>query len=434
MTTDTQTVKRAPRKTISAGGTPAETDNKTVTATVTATTVLDKFTAIDAWMADRYIEREDPREAAQLAILTSEHVLQLGPPGTAKSEQVEDFVRMFDLDKFKVQMHPMIQEQTLCGPIDLKAYENGSYEHMIDGYLPTAQVAILDEIDKTGPAVFSTMLGILNEREYKHGAQMIDIPLIFAAANCNATLDDPTGATWDRYLLRVQVDYIQSPDGFLKLISGGLRSQTAPAHVTFEELLQAQQEVSEVKIPTAVAEGVARLRNTLWGQGIIVGDRRFRKSMKLVQAAAWLRGSTVAEMSDIAAMRHALWLTPEQRTPVADIVLEIASPDLRRVKEVTQEVTAILGQAVQNNFTDDAERYRWGMAAQVNLQNIYKELGATARSGSPAAALKARDVRKSIPEVMIRVRKESRMAKTAEGARAGVEADLRVIDTELEPV
>ena len=46
----------------------------------------------------------------------------------------------------------------------LKGLENDLYIRQIDGYLPTAEVAFIDEIFKANSAILNALLTLLNER------------------------------------------------------------------------------------------------------------------------------------------------------------------------------------------------------------------------------------------------------------------------------
>ena len=56
--------------------------------------------------------------------------------------------------------------------------ENDEYVRKIDGYLPTAEVAFIDEIFKANSAILNALLTLLNERLFDNGYQRITVPLL----------------------------------------------------------------------------------------------------------------------------------------------------------------------------------------------------------------------------------------------------------------
>ena len=60
----------------------------------------------------------------------------------------------------------------------MRALEEDKYVRQIEGYLPYAKVAFIDEIFKANSAILNTLLTILNERLFDNGSARIRVPLI----------------------------------------------------------------------------------------------------------------------------------------------------------------------------------------------------------------------------------------------------------------
>lgn len=60
----------------------------------------------------------------------------------------------------------------------MRALEEDKYIRQIDGYLPSAKVAFIDEVFKANSAILNTLLTILNERLFDNGSARIQVPLI----------------------------------------------------------------------------------------------------------------------------------------------------------------------------------------------------------------------------------------------------------------
>lgn len=61
--------------------------------------------------------------------------------------------------------------------------ENDLYVRKTDGYLPTAEVAFIDEIFKANSAILNALLTLLNERMFDNGNERLDVPLLCLVPN-----------------------------------------------------------------------------------------------------------------------------------------------------------------------------------------------------------------------------------------------------------
>ena len=154
----------------------------------------------------QFPERKDVIDGSLAAVLASEHVLLIGPPGTAKSALVRCLAQVFGGSYFERLLTKFSTPEELFGPLSLKALEDDRYERLTEGYLPTAGVAFLDEVFKANSAILNALLTLLNEREFDNGAGRTHTPLISVVAASNEVpVDESLHAFYDRFLLRVPV-------------------------------------------------------------------------------------------------------------------------------------------------------------------------------------------------------------------------------------
>ena len=98
------------------------------------------------------------------------------------------------------------QPEELFGPFSLKALENDQFVRNTDGFLPTADIAFIDEIFKANSAILNTLLTVLNERKFDNGNKRFTVPLIALIGASNELPDsDELEALYDRFIFRKMV-------------------------------------------------------------------------------------------------------------------------------------------------------------------------------------------------------------------------------------
>jgi MoxR-like ATPase len=266
------------------------------------------------------IERDVPIRLALLAALAGEHLLLLGPPGTAKSEMAQRLKSAFaDATYFERLLTRFSVPEELFGPMSIKALENDRYERKIEGYLPTASIAFLDEIFKANSAILNSLLTLLNERAFDNGVQRIKTPLISAIGASNELPEGPElEALYDRFLLRCYVGPVTA-DGFGQLLELRGSGRLLPDESLLfhsADLILLQQEAQKVRVPEDVQVLLNHLREWLQKQDIFVSDRRWRKIVSLLQMSAYTNGRDYVSMWDGWLLQHCTWQLPEQREKI----------------------------------------------------------------------------------------------------------------------
>src|SRR5262245_31919255 len=92
------------------------------------------------------IEREALTELIGLATVAGEHLLVIGPPGTAKSTAVRRVAGALGGRYFEYLLGRFTEPSELFGPIDLRKLKEGVVEIHTSGMLPEAEFVFLDEV------------------------------------------------------------------------------------------------------------------------------------------------------------------------------------------------------------------------------------------------------------------------------------------------
>lgn len=240
------------------------------------------------------VEREALLEMVALAAIAGEHVLVIGPPGTAKSEAVRRVARAVGGRYFEYLLGRFTEPSEIFGPIDLRRLKEGVVETETAGMLPEAELAFLDEVFKGSTAILNTLLGILNERVFRRGHTTLRCPLRVCVGASNALPEDESLAAFaDRFLVRAFVDPIPDPR-LEELLEGGWRiaqtEEAVPAPPVSVEAFDALTMAAQAADTSRVRPHLAHAIRVLRGAGVLLSDRRAVRSQRLVAAAAVLAG------------------------------------------------------------------------------------------------------------------------------------------------
>jgi len=297
--------------------------------------------------SDAFAERRHVIEAMVDALASGEHVLLIGPPGTAKSALVDSFSGALSSTSFQYLMTRYTTPDEIFGPMSVAGLKNDKLKRVTSGRLPEAEFAFLDEIFKANSAVLNSLLTALNERKFDDDGQRKDLPLrlCVGASNELPTTGDGLGALHDRFLFRFFVDYINDPDLAEKVLFDDLPE--VKTMIDKKDLERIRQNAKKVKVSDDVRRSLLLIRNKFAEKGIRVSDRRWIKIVKALRVKSARLGYDEVQMSFLDDVVSMAWERPEQIEMIKEIVEEFL-PQSYREYLLTKKTVDELAVKLQN--------------------------------------------------------------------------------------
>ena len=282
-----------------------------------------------------FLDKQEIIRLMVISVIAGEHMVLVGPPGTAKSALVRGFAKLVDARYFEYLLTRFTEPNELFGPVDMMAFRQGEYRRRVEGMLPEAEIVFLDEVFKANSAILNSLLTLLNERQYANGRNVLSCPLlsVFGASN-EVPNDDNLHAIFDRFLLRALSNNLDSYH-FQNLVQRGVMHEIA----ALSGVARVQQAILSANVLHGIHHGFAEFMRfsdefittykglifQIRSEGISVSDRRVVKLTKLFAASALFDGRGAACDADFFVLKH-IWNNLDQ----AEILAEIVSPVIDR--------------------------------------------------------------------------------------------------------
>ncbi len=279
-----------------------------------------------------WVGKDDIVDLICICAVAQEPLLVVGRPGTAKSDLVIKFAQAMGMDTasedyFEYMLTQFSEPGEIIGPIDVNALKQGRHMRRIQGKLPVARVAFLDEIFKSNSAILNTLLTILNERKfYQDGRpEPVKLKMLFAATN-EIPENPELGALIDRFPLKVESRSVRG-QALDELLLRGLQHEVYKAanlrpwvgraslddftglKLYLDGMLQRDFD-GEVfhrarAFPEEVFQLFVRVMRSLEKEfRFEVSDRKFIKLYKLIRTRAFLFHGGVVNKGDLVLLRY----------------------------------------------------------------------------------------------------------------------------------
>ncbi|MCB9755353.1 MAG: AAA family ATPase [Myxococcales bacterium] len=336
-------------------------------------------------LRETFIERDDVLTQFAMALLSRQHVLMTGPPGTAKSQMASLVLgRIIDESTgspslFSRQFTENTVHTDLVGPINFKTLmESGRTEHFTEDGMLGSVHAFLDEVFDGRDMLLRSTLNILHERELKHGSTVTKgrIECAFMTSNRYISeLLDNARQTLLAFIDRISfISFI--PRGFADASSlravvrrhGGRFGRHAPVeYLSVQDLDVLQDVVDSVYVPEALCDAVATLVELL-DRELAEAQRadpnfqptRYLSTRTAVNATAMLRVVAVLDKvfqrpgralqagpEDLATLRYTLLLSGMPAESIAARLERESDPRERRQLEIMRTEAEIFARCLR---------------------------------------------------------------------------------------
>ncbi len=360
------------------------------------------FRAFFDELRDAFIERDALFTQLELALLCREHVLIIGPPGTAKSAIATAVLgRIVDEQSgrpslFSKQLAENTVQTDLIGPVDFKVLtETGRTEYLTEEGMLGATHAFLDEVFDGRDMLLRSILNVLHERELKHGRKVTPGRCECAVMTSNRYLSEVlqrSPETLTAFADRVSFVCF-TPRNFTRSASRGQMLQRAQsgqrpslqARLTLQQVDVLQAAVNAVEVPAVVAEGLEELADALERELLAQVARlpdyvptKYFSQRSMVKALWALKAGVVrdrlyrrperrlvAEVEDLETLRHFFLLGGPQDSALDALLKQAADPreraqlDIIRVEHrAFTQAWSRLAPTLQQSFEREAADLR----------------------------------------------------------------------------
>lgn len=336
----------------------------------------EKLNEVLHFVKNSFVGKDEIIDLLGISLVAKENAFLLGPPGTAKSAIIRLLSTCIkDGNNFEYLLTRFTEPNEIFGPFDIRKLKEGELVSNTEGMMPEASMVFLDEIFNANSAILNSLLTALNERIFRRGRETKKLPaLMFVGASNLLPEDEALNALLDRFLIRIQCDYVDTDLLEQVLLAGWElehkieleKPQISPVEIIELQLLAKKVNLSNVR--KEYVNLIHNLRNT----GIKVSDRRAVKIQNLIAASAVMSGREEAIISDFWVLKYT-WDREEQIELLAGIVDAIIQKEKSPLAHPQAFFTSIPNAEELIQDIENLQK-RWGSGTlSYEEQNVLKD-------------------------------------------------------------
>ncbi|MDT7900672.1 MAG: AAA family ATPase [Acidianus sp.] len=320
-----------------------------------------------------FVGREEEAKVITLALLSKEHIVLIGEPGTAKSALARRAAELLNAKFFMYLLTKYTEPAELFGALDINALKQGVYKRITKDRLPESEIAFLDEIFNANSAILNALLSLLNERVIYDGYNVIKVPLRTLISASNRVPDEPElEALYDRLLLR----HYAKPVGeemWKNLIESAweleftTKWKVESPLMTIEDLDKIYSYLTEVDL-SPVKSKLLKLYAMLEEKGIHLSDRRKGKVLKIISAHALLNGRLKATEEDLIVLKYIAPKEIDDFEKVSALLSEELKTPIKYMRELNE---------IYNNIKEAGKYVDAASESDPRLIDLIRSLKAT---------------------------------------------------------
>ncbi len=291
-------------------------------------------------------EKEIIFKLSMLAMLSGESIFLLGKPGIAKSliaRRIKFAIK--DATIFEYLMNNFSTPEEIFGPISITALKKDKYLRIVDRYLPTANIAFLDEIWKASASILNNLLSIINEKIYRNSTNDIKVPLWLLISASNELPEENKGldALYDRFIIRYIAQPLSKVDNFYSMLKSNAELDVAinpDVLLTKEEYDKWLKEIKFIKVSRYTLEFINIFRrsiNEVTNGSAYISDRRWSKIVNLMKASAFYNNRKIIDKMDWLIIPYCVWDNIDQEKQYRKIFDKIFKDNIMLDYNITKK-------------------------------------------------------------------------------------------------